>query len=37
MRVIYEAAAPQEAPRARLMVAPLISSRVKGLAVSFVF
>jgi hypothetical protein len=37
MRVIYEAAAPQEAPRARLMVAPLVSSRVKGLAVSFVF
>lgn len=37
MRVIYEASPHQEARRARLVVAPLISSRVKGLAVSFVF
>lgn len=37
MRVIYQASPSQEAPRARLMVAPLVSSRVKGLAVSFAF
>ena len=37
MRVIYQASPSQEAPGARLMVAPLVSSRVKGLAVSFAF
>src|SRR3990172_2240745 len=31
MRVIYQASPSQAAPRARLMVAPLVSSRVKGL------
>jgi hypothetical protein len=33
MRVIYEASPSHEAPRARLMVAPVVSSRLKGLAV----
>jgi hypothetical protein len=37
MRVIYQASPSQEAPRARLMVAPLASSRVKGLTVSLAF
>jgi hypothetical protein len=37
MRVIYEASPPQAASRARLVVAPVVSSRVKGLAVSFEF
>jgi hypothetical protein len=37
MRVIYQAPASHEAPGARLMVAPLVSSRVKGFAVLFAF
>jgi hypothetical protein len=37
MRVIYEAPSSQEARRARLVVAPLVTSRAKGLAVSLVF
>jgi hypothetical protein len=37
MRVIYQSSASQEAPRAQLMVAPLVSSRVKGLAILFAF
>ena len=37
MRVIYQSSASQEAPRARLMVAPLVSSRVQGVAVLFAF
>jgi hypothetical protein len=37
MRVIYEASPSQEALRARLMISPLVSSRVKGLTVVFAF
>ena len=37
VRVVYEAPLSQEAAPARLMVVPLFSSRVKGLAVSFAF
>ena len=37
MRVIYHASPSQEAPSTHLMVAPLVSSRVKGLTVSLVF
>jgi hypothetical protein len=36
-RVVYGAAAPQGAPRASVMVVPLVSARVKGLALSFAF
>ena len=37
LRVVYQASLPRQASRAGLMVVPLFSSRVKGLAVSFVF
>lgn len=37
MRVVYQAPPSQEGSWARLVMAPLVSSRVKGLAVSFVF
>lgn len=37
MRVIYQASSSDGAPGARLLVAPLVSSRVKGVAVSFRF
>ena len=37
MRVVYQAPLSQEASPAKLMIVPLFSSRVKGLAVSFAF
>jgi hypothetical protein len=37
MREIYQASLPPEASRAGVRVLPLLSSRVKGLAVSFAF
>ena len=37
MRVVYQASLPREAARASLMVVPLFSSTVKGLAAVFVF
>jgi len=37
LRVIYQASPSQEAPRARLIIAPSIASRVKGLTVLFAF
>jgi hypothetical protein len=37
MRLIYDASSSRETPRARLMVTPLISSRVKSLVVLFAF
>jgi hypothetical protein len=37
LRVIYQAPPSDEAPRSRLVVAPLVSSRVKGLAVLLAF
>jgi hypothetical protein len=37
MRVVYQAPLPGEASRACLMVVPLVSSRAKGLALSFAF
>jgi hypothetical protein len=36
-RVVYQASLPLEVSRASLMVVPLLSSRQRGLAVSFVF
>jgi hypothetical protein len=37
VRVVYQAPPRRDPPRAGLMVVPLISPRVNGLAVSFVF
>lgn len=37
LRVVYQASLPRETSRAGLVVVPLFSSRVRGLAVSFVF
>jgi hypothetical protein len=37
VRVVYQASLPREASRTSLMVVPLFSSRVKGLAAVFVF
>jgi hypothetical protein len=37
MRVIYQASPSQETSRARLLVAPLVSTRTKGLTVLFTF
>jgi hypothetical protein len=37
MRVVFQPSVPPRASRASLIVVPVVSSRVKGLAVSFAF